>query len=51
MKFNYQARTKKGEIHTGNVEASSKEAAIALLQKHGLYVTFLESAQIGRAHV
>ncbi len=45
MKFNYQARTKKGEIHTGNVEASSKEAAIALLQKHGLYVTFLESAR------
>ena len=42
MKLNYQARTKKGEIHTGQVEASSKEAAILLLQKHGLYVTFLE---------
>jgi len=42
MKFNYQARTKEGEIRTGQVEASSKEAAIVLLQKHGLYVTFLE---------
>jgi len=42
MKFDYQARTKEGEIRTGQVEASSKEAAIVLLQKHGLYVTFLE---------
>ncbi|MFH1462393.1 MAG: type II secretion system F family protein [bacterium] len=42
MQFNYQARTKTGEIRTGSVEASSKEATIALLQKHGLYVTFLE---------
>ncbi len=41
MKFNYQARTQKGEVHTGQIEASSQEAAIALLQKHGLYVTFL----------
>jgi type IV pilus assembly protein PilC len=44
MKFNYQARTKGGEIHAGQIEASSKEAAITLLQKHGLYVTFLEEA-------
>ncbi len=44
MKFNYQARTKKGEIHAGSVEASSEEAVVALLQKHGLYVTFLEEA-------
>ena len=42
MKFNYQARTKKGEIQAGVVEASSKEAALALLQKHGYYVTYLE---------
>ena len=42
MKFNYQGRTKKGEIRTGKVEASSREAAASLLQKHGLYVTFLE---------
>ena len=42
MKFNYQARTKKGEVQTGAVEASSREAALSLLQKHQLFVTFLE---------
>ena len=45
MKFNYQGRTKKGEIHAGQIEASSKEGAISLLQKNGLYVTFLEEAK------
>lgn len=44
MKFNYQARTKTGEIHAGVIEASSREAALLLLQKYGLYVTFLEEA-------
>lgn len=44
MKFNYQARTKTGEIRTGSVEASSKEAATFLLQRYGFYVTFLEEA-------
>ena len=44
MIFNYQARTQKGEVHTGQIEASSKEAAAALLQGRGLYVTFLEEA-------
>ena len=44
MKFNYQARTEKGEIQSGIIEASSREAAIALLRKHGLYVTVLEEA-------
>ncbi len=44
MNYNYQTRTKEGEIRAGQVEASSKEAAIVLLQKHGLYVTFLEEA-------
>ncbi len=42
MKYNYQARTKKGEVQTGIVEASSREAAIVLLRKYGLYVTILE---------
>lgn len=42
MKFNYQARSKKGEVQTGVVDASSREAALILLQKHGLFVTFLE---------
>jgi type II secretory pathway component PulF len=42
VKFNYQARTTKGEIQSGIVEASSREAATTLLRKHGLYVTILE---------
>ncbi len=44
MKFNYQARDKKGQVQSGIVEASSREAAVSLLQKHGLYVTILEEA-------
>jgi len=46
MKFNYQARTKKGEIQAGVIEASSKEAAILLLQKYGLYITYLERTEV-----
>jgi type IV pilus assembly protein PilC len=42
MKFNYQARTAKGEVQSGIVEASSREAATSLLRKYGLYVTILE---------
>ncbi len=42
MKFNYQARTRQGEIQTGVVEAGSKEAAIETLQRHDLVVVFLE---------
>jgi len=45
MKFNYQARTKAGEIQTGTIDASSKEAALTLLQGYGFYVTALEKAQ------
>lgn len=45
MKFNYQARTKKGEVRAGSIEASSREAAIGLLQKYDLYVTVLEAAK------
>ena len=42
MKFNYQARTKQGEIQTGVVEAGNKEVAIETLQRHGLFVIFLQ---------
>lgn len=42
MKFNYQARSKTGEIQSGMVEASSRESAANVLRSHGLYVTFLE---------
>jgi len=45
MKFNYQGRTKEGENRIGQVEASSKDAAINLLQKYNLYVTFLEESK------
>jgi len=45
MKFNYQARSKEGEIQVGVVEASSKETALSLLQKHGFYVTYLEEGK------
>lgn len=45
MKFNYQARTKDGQIQRGIIEASSEEAALTILQKYGLYVTFLEKIQ------
>jgi len=41
---NYQARLKTGEVQSGTVEASSKEAAVILLQKYGLYITLLEEA-------
>lgn len=45
MKFNYQARTKQGEIKAGVVEASSRETALDLLEKYGLFVTLLEEAE------
>lgn len=45
MRFNYQARTKTGEIRSGIVEASTKEAALTILQRYGLYVTSLEVAK------
>lgn len=44
MKFNYQARTKIGLLQSGTVEASSRETALALLEKYGLYVTSLKRA-------
>ena len=42
MKFNYQAKGEEGEIYAGQIEALSEEAAVALLQKQGLYITSLE---------
>ncbi len=42
MKFNYQARSKTGEIQSGMVEASNREAAFNVLKTHGLYVTTLQ---------
>jgi len=45
MQFNYEARTKSGEVQTGIIEASSKEAALDLLQRYSLFVTLLEQAK------
>lgn len=42
MKFNYQARTKAGDIQTGTIEAGTYEAAVKTLQRHDLAVIFLE---------
>jgi type IV pilus assembly protein PilC len=41
MQFNYQARTKDGLVQVGVVDTTSKRAAADLLQKEGLYVTYL----------
>ncbi|MDP4007182.1 MAG: type II secretion system F family protein [bacterium] len=48
MKFNYQARDKKGKTQSGVIEASSREAALQLLAGHNLFVTILEAAQARR---
>ena len=45
MKFKYQARTREGEVKTGEIEAASKEAAIDILQKYSVYITFVEEAE------
>ena len=47
MKFNYQARTKEGDIQAGVVEAASQETAINILQNYGLIITYLEKAEEG----
>ncbi|MBZ1356700.1 MAG: type II secretion system F family protein [Candidatus Nealsonbacteria bacterium] len=42
MRFNYQGRLNDGQLQSGVVEASSRDEAIALLQKSGIYIIFLE---------
>ncbi len=42
MRFNYQAKTKRGETQIGIVEAGGREAAIETLQRHELVVVYLE---------
>lgn len=44
MKFNYQARTKEGDVQAGTVEAASQEAALKVLQDYQLVVTYLQEA-------
>ena len=42
MRYNYQARTKTGELQVGSVEAASKEAALNILTGHDLYILSIE---------
>jgi len=44
MRFNYQARTKQGDIQSGVIEAGSRESAVKILQTHDLAVIYLEAA-------
>ncbi len=46
MRFNYQTRTEDGKVQSGIIEASSKEAALSILQKNKFYVTYLEEDEI-----
>ena len=41
MKYNYQARTKTGELQVGSIEAASREAALNILTGHDLYILSL----------
>ncbi|MFA5083923.1 MAG: type II secretion system F family protein [Candidatus Paceibacterota bacterium] len=43
MKYNYQARTKDGELQVGTVDAASREAALNILSGHDLYILSLET--------
>ena len=43
MKFLYKARTKQGESKQGIIEANSRQTALETLEKHGFYVTSLDS--------
>ena len=45
MKFQYQARTKTGEGQSGTVEAASREAALAILQRYGFYITAFQEVK------
>ncbi len=46
MKFDYQARTKTGEIKKGIIDASDKETGFNLLKIKGLYVTSLKQRRV-----
>lgn len=46
MKYTYQSRTKEGQVKNGVIEASSRDAAAALLQKYGIFVTVLQEEAV-----
>ncbi|MEK7627687.1 MAG: type II secretion system F family protein [Patescibacteria group bacterium] len=43
MNFNYKARTPDGILQSGTVEAASQDAAVSILQRHGLIIVSLDS--------
>jgi len=45
MKFNYLARTKKGERQTGTIEAPDESIALKTLQDYDLVVIKLQSVE------
>jgi type II secretory pathway component PulF len=45
MKFKYSARTKKGEMQVGFVDAPNKDGALGILGGNELYVLSLEPAE------
>lgn len=47
MKFLFKARTQAGELKDGAVDASSKEKAIEVLQKNGLFLVSIEGEKQG----
>ena len=48
MKFKYTARTKNGELQTGNIDAGTREAALNILSQHELFV--LEVSSVATEH-
>ena len=41
MNFNYKPRTPDGILQSGTVEAVSQDAAVSILQRHGLIIVSL----------
>lgn len=48
MKFEYQARTKSGDVKKGVIEAVSKMAAVDLLHKNELFPTIIKEEKKGK---
>ena len=42
MEYKYQTRTQDGLLQAGIVDAPSKQEAISILQREGLFVTHIE---------
>lgn len=47
MKFRYRARTAKGELQVGLVDAPRREEAVNILTGHDLYILFLDEVREG----